>query len=139
MVRKRDFIILGSCFVADLLTKFFVSNFIFIEGILSFKVVSNTGLAFSFFNGLPIVALVLNVLTFGALFYFWIKEDMKYFPIVIGGALGNLFERIFFGHVTDFISVGTFAIFNLADTLICIGIGLTIVDEIRNSKLKKKK
>ncbi|TNL99463.1 signal peptidase II [Corynebacterium tapiri] len=50
-----------------------------------------------------------------------------------GGALGNLIDRLFrepgfwFGHVVDFISVGNFAIFNLADAAINVGVVLFII------------
>jgi signal peptidase II len=42
----------------------------------------------------------------------------------LGGALGNLIDRLIFGPVTDFISVGNFAIFNVADASISLGVAL---------------
>lgn len=48
--------------------------------------------------------------------------------LIAGGALGNLIDRLFrdpgfyFGHVVDFISVGSFAVFNIADSCITIGV-----------------
>ncbi|MDY6867785.1 MAG: signal peptidase II, partial [Chloroflexota bacterium] len=45
----------------------------------------------------------------------------------LGGALGNLIDRIRFGPVTDFISVGEFPVFNIADACITIGVGLLIL------------
>jgi signal peptidase II len=45
----------------------------------------------------------------------------------LGGALGNLIDRIVFGPVTDFISVGNFAVFNIADANITVGVGLLIL------------
>ena len=44
-----------------------------------------------------------------------------------GGALGNLIDRILFGPVTDFISAGNFAVFNVADASITVGVGLLIL------------
>jgi len=39
----------------------------------------------------------------------------------MGGAIGNLIDRITIGHVTDFISIGTFPVFNVADSSISVG------------------
>lgn len=53
--------------------------------------------------------------------------------LVAGGALGNLIDRLFrppgfwFGHVVDYISVGDFAVFNLADTAINIGVAVFVL------------
>jgi signal peptidase II len=56
--------------------------------------------------------------------------------LIMGGALGNLIDRIAHGHVIDFLdfylaSVGHFPAFNIADSAICIGAGLFILDELR--------
>jgi signal peptidase II len=44
-----------------------------------------------------------------------------------GGALGNLVDRVTIGHVTDFISVGSFPVFNVADSSISVGVVILIV------------
>ncbi|MND03155.1 Lipoprotein signal peptidase [compost metagenome] len=46
----------------------------------------------------------------------------------MGGALGNLIDRLQHGHVTDFISVGRFPIFNIADSSITVGVVLLMLD-----------
>jgi signal peptidase II len=56
--------------------------------------------------------------------------------LIMGGALGNLIDRLMYGHVIDFLDfhlrgVGHFPAFNIADTGICIGAFLFIVDELR--------
>ena len=59
----------------------------------------------------------------------------------LGGAVGNLIDRLTIGHVTDFVSVGTFAVFNIADSAIVVGVGVLILgvllQEIKERKLKK--
>jgi signal peptidase II len=45
----------------------------------------------------------------------------------LGGALGNLIDRLVFGPVTDFISVGRFPVFNIADSSITVGVGLLLL------------
>lgn len=49
------------------------------------------------------------------------------FGLIIGGAISNLIDRIPDGVVTDYISIGTFPIFNVADSCICIGAGLLLL------------
>ena len=64
--------------------------------------------------------------------------------LVLGGALGNLFDRLAYGHVIDFISVhwsgSYFPAFNIADSAITIGaimLGLDVVFEVRREKAAK--
>ncbi|MEA3327166.1 MAG: signal peptidase II, partial [Chloroflexota bacterium] len=45
----------------------------------------------------------------------------------MGGALGNMTDRIFFGPVTDFIAVGSFPVFNIADSSITVGVAVLIL------------
>jgi signal peptidase II len=56
--------------------------------------------------------------------------------LILGGALGNVIDRIWHGHVIDFLdfhwkSFGHFPAFNIADTAICIGAALFVLDELR--------
>lgn len=56
----------------------------------------------------------------------------------LGGALGNLVDRIRFGPVTDFISVGSFAIFNVADSCITVGVSILILGVWLMERRQKK-
>ena len=64
----------------------------------------------------------------------WIYSSIKNPPWVLrvafglqfGGAIGNITDRLRLGHVTDFIDVGPWPIFNIADSSIVIGIGMLI-------------
>jgi signal peptidase II len=47
--------------------------------------------------------------------------------LIIGGALGNIIDRIILGEVVDFIDVGFWPVFNLADAAIVIGVGITLI------------
>jgi signal peptidase II len=56
--------------------------------------------------------------------------------LIMGGAIGNVIDRLIYGHVIDFLDfhwpgLGHFPAFNIADSGICIGAGLFILDELR--------
>lgn len=117
-----------------------------ISGFLNLIHVRNSGVAFGLFaaNGAARSELWLTVLGFVALAavgsYFWRTslEDrtlLVALALVVGGALGNLIDRIATGAVTDFVDVylGShhWPAFNVADAAISIGIGLLILDSLR--------
>ncbi|WP_295757161.1 signal peptidase II [Undibacterium sp.] len=59
--------------------------------------------------------------------------------LIMGGALGNVIDRLLYGHVIDFLDfhykeLYHFPAFNIADSAICIGAGLFILDELRRVK-----
>lgn len=93
----------------------------------------NTGAAFGMLQGFGGFFAVLAVIV--ALFiviYFPRLESGNWMlriamGLQLGGALGNLLSRLEFGHVIDFVSVGNFAVFNVADTSITIGTGLLLL------------
>ncbi|MFC6276160.1 signal peptidase II [Psittacicella hinzii] len=140
--------------VADWLSKYyFNANFhlyqsqqVIGENFLRWTLVYNQGFSFSIGANYPvlmrvlvgsfavIVAIVLTYLAWKKLVTPSLPKPEKYtawaFILVASGAFGNGLERIFFGHVTDFIhfTFGTwsFAVFNLADIWINLGIYLLI-------------
>jgi signal peptidase II len=89
----------------------------------------NTGAAFGLFQGFSWVFSVLAFLVAGLIIYYypqvhdedwWLKLAMG---LQLGGALGNVIDRLMFeGRVTDFISVGAFPVFNVADSSISVGV-----------------
>ena len=62
--------------------------------------------------------------------------------LIVGGALGNLIDRLYLGHVVDFVSVhwgdAYFPAFNVADSAISIGAGLVIVDSLRDALRERR-
>ncbi len=61
------------------------------------------------------------------------------FGLIIGGALGNIVDRLRDGLVTDFFQVGTFPIFNVADSCITIGVGLLLLEAVMQWSQKRTK
>ena len=89
----------------------------------------NTGVAFGLFQGKSQIFAVLAVLVAIAIIYYFPRVPANDWTLRIamglqlGGALGNLYDRIFnVGEVTDFISVGNFPVFNVADASISVGV-----------------
>lgn len=116
-----------------------------IPGFLDFTHVRNTGAAFGFLNGVdfPGKTLVIAVVAIGALIGVSIyagtlaREQLAArlgMALIIGGAAGNLIDRIFVGSVVDFVDAywGTFHFwaFNVADSAITVGVALMIIDMI---------
>ena len=65
--------------------------------------------------------------------------------MIVGGGIGNMIDRIFLGYVIDFIdfTLIDFAVFNIADSFVCVGAGILIVylliDLFREIKLERAK
>lgn len=93
----------------------------------------NTGAAFGMFqNGGLIFSILAVIVTIFIIGYFpQIPKEEKLMRVAIamqlGGAIGNLIDRLVFGPVTDFISVGRFPVFNVADSSITVGVGLLLL------------
>jgi len=108
---------------------------------------TNTGVAFGMFQGNNIFFAILAAFVALAIVYYYpsIPEEDKVLRFAmamqLGGALGNLIDRIFIGKVTDFVSVGNFAVFNVADSCITLGVGVLLLgvflEERRERRLKE--
>ena len=113
-----------------------------IPGFLQLIHVRNTGVAFGLFAAhgnnfrvLVLIALGLAALTFVLYYYAVVPKEEKWLllglALVIGGAIGNLVDRVLNGGVTDFIDFyyGSYHwhTFNVADSAITVGIGLLIL------------
>jgi len=105
-----------------------------IPGVLDITYSTNTGAAFGIMKGsgqvLFLVAMVVVVLTVAWFYYTRHQEGAWSFialGMVIGGALGNLVDRLFRGKVIDFIDLGWWPVFNLADVAIVTGVIIFVV------------
>ncbi|MGB8213457.1 MAG: signal peptidase II [Anaerolineales bacterium] len=91
----------------------------------------NSGAAFGIFQNGNLVFTTLAILVIAAILYYFPRVARKDWWLRLAlllqfsGAIGNLTDRLQFGHVTDFISVGNFAIFNISDA--CISVGVVVL------------
>jgi signal peptidase II len=151
---KRGYLLLALTVLAlDQWTKWLVeralpphSSHEIVPGLFHLSHVRNTGIAFGLFaaQGELVSTLVLAALGLGALaFISWFfvrtppdeKRLLTALGLVLGGAVGNLIDRVVSGAVTDFLGVylGSYRWpdFNVADSAICFGLGLMVVDSFR--------
>ena len=122
----------------DRTTKIFFSDLLHvgeslpvIYNIFHMTLVHNTGIAFGFFKDqgsvfiiIPIIAIIL--LVFNIYYYRQSNEVLTRsyiiaFSLILGGAIGNLIDRIICGYVIDFIDFRIWPVFNMADSAITIG------------------
>jgi signal peptidase II len=93
----------------------------------------NTGSAFGMFQEASLILTILAVVVSIFIFYYFPQVPARDWPLRVamsmqlGGALGNLTDRLTIGHVTDFISVGTFPVFNIADSCISLGVAVLLL------------
>lgn len=105
---------------------------------------SNTGSAFGLFQGFGLVFTILAILVAIFILYYFPKVERSEWIIrtaltmQMGGAVGNLVDRLRQGYVTDFISVGNFAVFNVADSFISIGTVVLLIGMYQYDKKEQQ-
>ena len=153
----KKIIIIVFAFFLDRITKIYLINLqatgvdidFYILPFLNFYLVWNTGIGFGlvslesniYYHILTAIIMVVNFV----LVYFLLKTQGIYaylFALIIGGSLGNLFDRIYYYAVPDFIDIhiGNFHwfVFNVADIFITVGIiGLILIELLRKEKISK--
>lgn len=116
-------------------------------GVLSFSWVENTGVSFGLFGGGAArwALTVFSIAVSGVLAWWALKSDRRLLTsaigLVMGGALGNVIDRIRFGYVVDFLDfsqTGVFPwVFNVADSAITVGVILLILDSVISERPAK--
>ena len=135
----KDFVLLqlaALVFLLDQFSKFVVRAFLgfresFPEaGFLRITHTHNTGSAFGLFQGqnVPLILVAIVGITILLLIYRSQRQPSNLLRfslgLQLGGATGNLLDRVLLGHVTDFLDVGPWPVFNLADSSIVVGLVL---------------
>lgn len=125
--------------VLDQVTKVLFQNSNYDLGVFLIRGTTNTGISFGMFQNTSIYVATISVFVL-VLLYIFRKEFKNYeafLMLIIAGIIGNLFDRVLLGYVIDFIDLVWWPVFNIADSLIFIGVFGYIIKQIIVS-LKKK-
>jgi len=123
--------------LADQLTKLLATKSLgsgsipVIGDILRLTYVKNTGAVFGILQNTNSILIWISFIVIGFILFYLdklSKQELVFAALVLSGAIGNLIDRIRLGYVIDFIDLGFWPVFNIADSLITIGvIGLILV------------
>ena len=118
-----------------------------IPGFFQFTLVHNTGMAFGLLGGVafPGKAWLLTAVSAGLLvaivWFAWRAGPLSMMTVVgiaamLSGAVGNILDRVLYGYVVDFLDVyigsAHWPAFNIADAMICTGVGLLVLESVRD-------
>lgn len=144
MVKQKKsytfFIAIVIIVILDQLTKYLVK-----DQIVNINFIQNTGSFFGIMKGSSVFLIWFSLVVIGIFFYFYDKIQKSELIVklcsglIVGGAIGNLIDRIRYGSVTDFINLGWWPSFNIADSAICVGVTLLIIYFLFENKFKKKR
>jgi signal peptidase II len=153
----RAFLIAASLAAGlDQLVKYFIKAHLKLYEIVwvvkdFFKItyIENSGVAFGMFGGIPhpavrwILVGIISLASIGITVY-WIKNRKQSLlydlacGLILGGAIGNLIDRIRIGRITDFLEFGykniTFPVFNVADSAVTVGVSFFIIFVLNEGK-----
>ncbi|WP_159721077.1 signal peptidase II [Streptococcus halichoeri] len=107
----------------------------FIKGVVSLTYLQNSGAAFSILQHQQWFFTLVSLVVLGAALYYYFKRDtglwLKELALIfiIAGGLGNFSDRLRLGYVIDMVHLDfiDFAIFNVADSYLCIGVALLFI------------
>ena len=147
------FVIVLFIFLADRISKLYILSIlenvgnvnININSYINFILVWNSGIGFGLlsfdkseiYNLITIIIIFINIII---IYLIYKSKDIRvyFFLIILGGSLGNLFDRIYYSSVLDFIDISYkgyhWFIFNVADIFISLGIFCLIFVELLNYK-----
>lgn len=142
--------------IADIISKWVVfsqvnefGKVVLIPGLLNILRSENKGVVFGLFPGKTTVFIIFSAIAIAVILFLYIRSDKTIFlsnlalGLVLAGAVGNLWDRIWFNSVRDFIDLHIgekyhWPTFNIADSLICIGIFVMVFTSASESKSKPK-
>ncbi len=117
-----------------------------IKDVFHFTYCENTGGAFSIFSGNPYLLAFISLLFIGiAVAYIIVKKPKSHLLLcslcmICAGGIGNVIDRIVKGYVVDFFDfrIINFAVFNVADIFVCVGMALLIIYVLFFDNMEKK-
>jgi signal peptidase II len=124
--------------VGDQATKHLVTSQVRLDesvhvlGPLDIHRVQNSGIAFGLFSSATSIVTFATALALGWMLVFFARSGARHpvlpaaLGLLIGGSASNLVDRVRLGHVTDFLDLGWWPAFNLADSFIVIGVAILL-------------
>jgi len=132
---------------ADQLTKYLSIRFLsgadtypVFQNIFHLTLVRNSGIAFGLFRNSPeillifISASIMLLMLWGQQLCGTSRLAGSAFALIVGGAVGNWIDRLRFGAVIDFLDFRVWPVFNLADSMITVGIGIYLISFLKSGK-----
>lgn len=130
--------------IIDIISKVVISSLmdvydsiVIVKNFFYITYVRNTGAAWSIFEGRVLGLVIVSLIIISFIIYYISKHRPKSrlekvgYSLILGGAFGNLLDRVIYGYVIDFLDFNIFGydypIFNLADCFIFIGVVLLII------------
>ncbi len=116
----------------------------YLGGLLRITHVRNSGAAFGVFQGRQPLLIASALVAAAIVVVSYSRVSLSNWParfglgLGLGGAVGNLIDRLRFGGVVDFLEVGPWPVFNLADTAIVVGVALILVGMMRSPGRKEE-
>ncbi len=116
-----------------------------LERVFRFTHVHNTGAAFGLFPQGGVVFLVIAVIVSAIILYYYRQVSSHGWLIrlalglQLGGALGNVIDRVRLGYVVDFLDVWRWPVFNVADSCVVIGVGLLVLLMLREERRERQR
>lgn len=145
------YLIIGLILVDILLKNYISKNFIynerykFIDNILNIRYIHNEGAAFNLFSGKTLFLIVITVIFVLLMLYILFKNTTDknvalFIVLILSGGIGNLYDRINFSYVRDFLEFDfiSFPIFNIADIYITVAVILIILSILFEKKDEKR-
>ncbi len=139
--------------IADIISKLAANNSLqrgisqsFIPGFIQLTITRNTGIAFGIGKGHAHITTLIGLVIFAGILWWLISRERSAEPLsrlelagagcILGGALGNILDRVLHGEVTDFLEFMfiSFPVFNVADVMIDVGAGLVVIGTLLASR-----
>ena len=152
-MRKRIVRVSLTVLFIDIISKLLISHFMIvnesidvINNFLYLTYVKNDGVAFSLLGGNRVFIIIMCLIILGFIIYYIGNNKINLldsigFGLVIGGALGNLIDRVIYGYVIDFIDIYLFdynyPIFNIADMGVVIGVIIILISSFMKERSVK--
>jgi len=140
--------------VADQLSKLWIRSNLLVgqslpeEGFLQLTHVRNTGASFGLFQDQSFALTIVAMVGIAFILVYALIIHHRFFPsdnllgksalgLILGGTIGNLIDRLHFGYITDFIDIGIWPTFNIADSSIVVGAIIFAYSLLRLARAEK--